>query len=94
MTGGASTAFDDPCTPRVYDTQEIHRHKEMEAEWGICETVSAEPGKLLIFPSWLRHFSGRHLEDFDRWTISFNAFPEGKVNVGPWDSPQLEVKVL
>ena len=94
MTEGASTAFDDPCTPRVYDTLEIHRHKEMEAEWGICETVSAEPGKLLIFPSWLRHFSGRHLEDFDRWTISFNAFPEGKVNVGPWDSPQLEVKVL
>jgi len=94
MTEGAPTAFDDPCTPRVYDSLDIHMHKEMEAEWGINETISAEPGKLIIFPSWLRHFSGRHFEDYDRWTISFNAFPDGKVNVGPWDSPQLEVKVL
>ena len=27
-------------------------------------------------------------------TISFNAFPDGKIKVGPWDHPQLEVKVL
>ena len=94
LTEGAPTAFDDPCTPRVYDTLDIHMHKEMEAEWGICDTIDAEPGKLILFPSWLRHFSGRQTEDFDRWTISFNAFPEGKINVGPWDHPQLEVKVL
>ena len=94
LTEGAKTAFDDPCTPRVYDSLELNRHKEMEAEWGICETIDAEPGKLIIFPSWLRHFSGRQIDDFDRWTISFNAFPDGKSNLGPWDIPQLEVKVL
>ena len=94
LTEGAPTAFDDPCTPRVYDTLDIHMHKEMEAEWGICDTIDAEPGKLILFPSWLRHFSGRQTEDFDRWTISFNAFPDGKINVGPWAHPQLEVKVL
>ena len=94
MTEGAPTAFDDPCTPRVYDTLELHQQDKMVDEWGINETISAEPGKLIIFPSWLRHFSGRHLEDFDRWTISFNAFPEGKCNTGPFEMPQLEVKVL
>ena len=94
LTEGAKTAFDDPCTPRVYDSLELNRAKEMEAEWGICETIDAEPGKLIIFPSWLRHFSGRQVDDFDRWTISFNAFPDGKSNLGPWDIPQLEVKVL
>ena len=94
ITEGAPTAFDDPCTPRVYDTLELHQQEKMADPWGICETVSAEPGKLIIFPSWLRHFSGRHLEDFDRWTISFNAFPNGKCNTGPFQMPQLEVKVL
>ena len=94
LTEGAPTAFDDPCTPRVYDTLDIHMHKEMEAEWGINDTIDAEPGKLILFPSWLRHFSGRHLDDFDRWTISFNAFPSGKTNMGPFGLPQLDVKVL
>ena len=94
LTEGAKTAFDDPCTPRVYDSLELNRAKEMEAEWGICETIDAEPGKLILFPSWLRHFSGRQMEDFDRWTISFNVFPDGKSNLGPWDIPQLDVKVL
>ena len=94
LTEGAKTAFDDPCTPRVYDSLELNKAAKIEAEWGICETIDAEPGKLIIFPSWLRHFSGRQVDDFDRWTISFNAFPDGKSNLGPWDIPQLEVKVL
>ena len=94
LTEGSPTAFDDPCTPRVYDTLDIHMHKEMEAEWGINETIEAEPNKLIIFPAWLRHFSGSHFADYDRWSMSFNAFPTGKINIGPWDYPQLEVKVL
>ena len=94
ITEAAPTAFDDPSSPRVYDTLELHQHDKMVDEWGICETVSAEPGKLILFPSWLRHYSGRHLDNFDRWTISFNAFPDGKSNIGPFDMPQLNVKVL
>lgn len=94
LTEGAETAFDDPCTPRVYDSLELNKAAKIEAEWGICETIDAEPGKLIIFPSWLRHYSGRQTDNFDRWTISFNAFPDGKSNLGPWGIPQLEVKVL
>ena len=94
MTAGAPTAFEDPCTPRTSDTLDVWYDKEMGAEYGINETISAEPGKLIIFPAWLKHYSGRHFEDYDRWTISFNAFPTGRINNGPWDMPQLHVKLL
>ena len=94
LTEGAPTAFDDPVTPRVYDTLDVFQHEAMVNEWGINETITPEPGKLIIFPAWLRHYSDRQLDNFDRWTMSFNAFPAGKVNVGPWDMPQLEVKLL
>ena len=33
------------------------------------------------------------MDNYDRWTISFNAFPTGRTNVGPWDMPQLNVKL-
>lgn len=93
LTEGAPTIFDDPCTPRVYDTLDVWYHDKMEAELGINEKIDAEPGKLILFPAWLRHFSGRQMEDFDRWTISFNAFPTGRINTGPWEMPQLEVSI-
>ena len=93
LTDGAPTIFDDPCTPRVYDTLDVWYHDKMEAELGINEKIDAEPGKLILFPAWLRHFSGRQMEDFDRWTISFNAFPTGRINTGPWEMPQLEVSI-
>jgi len=91
LTDGAPTFFDDPCTPRVTDTLDVWYHDKMESEWGINEKVDAEPGKLILFPAWLKHYSGRQVENYDRWTISFNAFPTGKVNVGPWDIPQLDI---
>ncbi len=94
LTDGAPTYFDDPCTPRVTDTLDVWYHDKMECSWGINERVEAEAGKLILFPAWLKHYSGRQVEDYDRWTISFNAFPTGKTNVGPWDMPQLNVKLL
>jgi len=94
LTDGAPTYFDDPCTPRVTDTLDVWYHDKMECAWGINEKVEAEAGKLILFPAWLKHYSGRQVEDYDRWTISFNAFPTGKTNVGPWDMPQLNVKLL
>ena len=93
LTDGAPTFFDDPCTPRVYDTLDVWYHDKMENDWGINEKVDAKAGKLILFPSWLRHYSGRQLDNYDRWTISFNAFPTGKTNVGPWGMPQLNAKL-
>jgi hypothetical protein len=93
ITDGAPTFFDDPCTPRVYDTLDVWYHDKMENDWGINEKIDAEAGKLILFPSWLRHYSGRQMDNYDRWTISFNAFPTGKTNVGPWGMPQLNAKL-
>ena len=94
VTEGAPTFFEDPCTPRTYDTLDVFKQGHIDSDWGINEKVDAEPGKLIIFPSWLKHYSGRQMETYDRWTVSFNAFPTGRVNMGPWETPQLNVKLL
>ncbi len=94
ITDGAPTYFEDPCTPRTSDTLDVFMHDKMTSDWGINEKIDAEPGKLILFPSWLKHYSGRQLDNFDRWTISFNVFPMGKINVGPWEMPQLNIEVL
>lgn len=92
LTEGAPTIFDDPCTPRTYDTLDVWREDLMLADLGINEKIDATPGQLIIFPAWLRHFSGRQMEQFDRWSMSFNAMPAGRVNIGPWGLPQLNVE--
>lgn len=94
LTEGAPTYFDDPCTPRTSDTLDVWKDDLVNCGWGINEKIEATPGKLILFPSWLKHYSGRQMEKYDRWTVSFNAFPVGKVNVGPWDMPQLNIKLL
>ena len=76
------------------DTLDVFQESLMQAEYGINAAIKAEPGKLILFPSWLKHYSMRQLDKFDRWTISFNVFPTGKVNVGPWEAPQLHVELL
>lgn len=92
LTEGAPTIFDDPCTPRTYDTLDVWRDNLMKSELGINEKVDAVPGQLIIFPSWLKHFSGRQMDNFERWSMSFNAMPAGRVNIGPWGMPQLNVE--
>ena len=94
VTGGAPTYFEDPVTSRTHDTLDVFKEDLLQSDWGINTAIDAEPGKLIIFPSWLKHYSGRQLDDTDRYTVSFNAFPVGKVNAGPWDYPQLNVKLL
>ena len=61
---------------------------------GPIEKIAAEEGKLILFPSWLVHESDRHFFDYDRMTISFNAFPAGKINPGPFDYPMANIEVL
>jgi hypothetical protein len=93
LTPGAPTFFEDPVTPRTSDTLDVFQGDMMERDSGINEKLIAEENKLILFPSWLRHYSGRQLENYDRWTISFNVFPCGKVNIGPFDMPQLHVSI-
>ena len=44
------------------------------------ETISAEAGKLIIFPSWFVHETG--ISRGDRYSVSFNSLPQGVINGG------------
>ena len=77
FTEGSDTVFQDPVDIRNLDTLEITR------DWfdGPYERFKAEPGKLLVFPGWLRHFSEPQAREDDRFTMSFNALPHGNERV-------------
>ena len=89
FTEGSRTVFQDPVDIRNLDTLEIIRaHFD-----GPYEKFEAEPGKLLIFPGWLRHFSEPQAREDDRFTMSFNALPHGAVNAGPQGVPMARINV-
>lgn len=90
FTEGADTTFHDPVDIRNLDCLEIHR------DWfdGPYHDFKAEPGKLLIFPGWLRHRSNPHSGKEDRYTMSFNTLPNGPVNGGPQGVPMANIQVL
>tara|TARA_B100000073_G_scaffold33298_1_gene25258 strand:- start:4969 stop:5595 length:627 start_codon:yes stop_codon:yes gene_type:complete len=90
FTEGSDTVFQDPVDIRNLDTLEITR------DWfdGPYERFKAEPGKLLVFPGWLRHYSNPHSGDSARYTMSFNSLPHGAVNAGPQGVPMANINVL
>ena len=90
FTKGANTVFQDPVDIRNLDSLEIIRD-EFD---GPYERFEAERGKLLLFPGWLRHYSEPHAGDFDRYTMSFNTLPHGRVNAGPMGIPMAQMHVL
>ena len=75
FTGGASLGFEDPMTPRVMNQLEVLRF-----DYAPFEFIDPLPGKLVLFPSWLYHWTKPHVDNFDRWNISFNVLPTGKIN--------------
>ncbi len=75
LTEGAPTFFEDPVIHRTQAQIEVLRF-----EYSPVEKIYPEPGKLIIFPSWMYHYSAPHLENFDRYIISFNSLPSGRVN--------------
>lgn len=93
LTEGVATVFHDPIYPRTMDCMEV-MSDNLYSRGGPIEKQAAEPGKLILFPSWLVHESDRHYFDYDRWTISFNALPAGNINPGPFDYPMANLKVL
>lgn len=90
FTEGSETVFQDPVDIRNLDTLEIIR----DYFDGPYEKFQAEPGKLLVFPGWLRHYSNPHSGDESRYTMSFNSLPHGAVNAGPQGVPMARINVL
>jgi uncharacterized protein (TIGR02466 family) len=74
LTPGAPTCFNDPLIQRTNNSLEVHNNNSRSV------LVEAQPGKLILFPSWLMHSSHPHQDQFDRWTISFNTMPQGQIN--------------
>ena len=86
LTQGAPTIFVDPLFQR---------------EWGsfyLDGTVDRElayhggAGGLLLFPSYMIHASAPNNEDIDRYSIAFNTFPSGDINLGGHGLPMARVK--
>ena len=93
LTNGVATVFHDPVYPRTMDCMEVISDN-LKVRGGPIEKIAAEEGKLILFPSWLVHESDRHFFDYDRMTISFNAFPAGNINPGPFGYPMANIEVL
>lgn len=75
LTTGSPTIFEDPVYDRKHGQLEVLRH-----DYTPTESTFAEPGKLVIFPSWLFHSSPVHRDSEKRYVISFNTLPTGKIN--------------
>jgi len=75
LTEGAPTVFEDPVFQRTHAQIEVLQH-----EFSPFYRINPEPGKLILFPSWMYHSTMPNFDDTDRYTISFNVLPTGKIN--------------
>jgi uncharacterized protein (TIGR02466 family) len=76
LTEGVPTLFEDPVQHRTQAQIEVLRKN-----WpGPFEHIDMKPGRLVIFPSWMYHATPPHIGPLDRWIISFNTLPSGRVN--------------
>jgi uncharacterized protein (TIGR02466 family) len=75
VTEGSPTLFEDPVMHRTQAQLEVLRK-----DYNPSIHLDAVPGKLVIFPSWVFHSSPTHLGSLDRYVISFNTLPTGKIN--------------
>lgn len=75
LTEGSPTLFEDPVIHRTQAQLEVLRFG-----YNPFYDSEARPGKLVIFPSWMYHSSVPHLGKENRYVISFNCLPSGKIN--------------
>lgn len=75
LTEGSPTFFEDPVIHRTQAQIEVLRFDYLPNE-----KIYPKPGKLLIFPSWMYHYAAPHVDNFDRYIISFNTLPSGAIN--------------
>lgn len=75
FTEGSATEFEDPLHDRSRAQLEVLR--ESYNPW---EQIVPEPGKLIVFPSYMYHRSHVHVGEQSRYILSFNTLPSGKIN--------------
>ena len=89
LSEGSPTVFEDPVLHRTQAQIEVLRH-----EYKPFYESEAKPGKLVIFPSWMYHRSLPHISAKDRYIISFNSMPVGKINYNLATDSKAILKVL
>tara|TARA_B100001093_G_scaffold305510_1_gene291610 strand:- start:5812 stop:6498 length:687 start_codon:yes stop_codon:yes gene_type:complete len=90
MSYGSPTLFQDPVIPRAYNQMEIVSSVYENA----MPAPTYKPGTLIVWPSWLLHFTTPHLGDFPRIGLSFNAMPTGAINQGPFGQNMVNLQLL
>jgi uncharacterized protein (TIGR02466 family) len=88
LTEGAPTFFEDPVLHRTQAQIEVLR-----SEYAPTEKIFPEPGKLVIFPSWMFHYAAPHVDNFDRYIISFNSLPSGAINYNLATDSVLDISI-
>lgn len=68
-------SFKDPVQFRMFESTMPLSNQAKQYD------VPTKPGQCIIFPWWMEH-GALNLEPVDRWSISFNSMPYGKVNMG------------
>ena len=87
MTEGAPTIFLDPVDKREWSSLHLDGGPGSDCRF----FYHGGPGGLIIFPSWLVHASIENVDPVDRFSIAFNTFPQGDVNMGGWQRPMVNI---
>jgi uncharacterized protein (TIGR02466 family) len=77
LTEGAPTVFSDPVYARSLSSLEIPALNNQDSL-----TIEPKPGTMVVFPSYVQHFSEPHYGDDNRLTIAWNSFPQGSISQG------------
>lgn len=90
LTEGHPTQFQDPCWVRSFNQMEVVSSAYKNA----CSAPEWRPGTLVVWPSWLIHFSTPHVGDKFRANIAWNALPTGPINFGPFGQNMTNIKLV
>jgi len=88
LTDGSATTFIDPFEQAI-DTQ----LQVLKFNYNPEEKINPEPGKLIIFPSYIYHKSDIHIANTSRYIISFNTMPTGKINYNLATDSKINIKI-
>lgn len=89
LTEGSATTFYNPFEEAI-DTQ----LQVLQYNYYPEKKIVPEPGKLIIFPSYVYHKSDLHIANTSRYIISFNTMPVGKINYNLATDSKINIEIV
>ena len=74
--GGDAITFEDPRPQAHVIAPPVKKKSALTAS---TVTLDVKPGRLVLFPSWLKHAVAPNKSDEERWSVSFNIMFDGYV---------------